>query len=291
MQHEFQYSVGYYSPTLTPFPTYTPYTPEPTLTPAATATPLTVTQALTSTGPITPTPTEGPLPTDTPRLQPTSITQAQLEQDLQNGQQFYKSIGYPAEDFMQVYESNLLAKKLQDLMASETPTMTQHYKFNYVRFNEVVTATQYLQKLTSGKITFDEMITQANTITQPVSIGLGAHDDWTSQASVTTDYGNAVLAALESGPLNKPTGVITSHLTGAYFILLPLGRGIRPLNQADLTTAQQKTYTDWLNAARADPNKVQKLIDPLTIMPAALKNDITTFQQNISQGAPAPSSP
>ncbi len=291
VQHEFQYSVGYYSPTLTPFPTYTPYTPEPTSTPAATATPLTVTQALTSTGPITPTPTEGPLPTDTPRLQPTSITQAQLEQDLQNGQQFYKSIGYPAEDFMQVYELNLLTKKLQDVMASETPTMTQHYKFNYVRFNEVVTATQYLQWLTTGKITFDEMITQANTITQPVSIGLGAHDDWTSQASVTTDYGKAVLAALESGPLNKPTGVITSHLTGAYFILLPLGRGIRPLNQADLTAAQQKTYTDWLNAARADPNKVQKLIDPLTIMPAALKNDITTFQQNISQGAPAPSSP
>ncbi len=288
---EFQTSVGYYSPTLTPFPTYTPFTPEPTQTPAVTATPLTTTKALTATGPITPTPTEGPQPTATPRLQPTSITQAQLEQDLQNGQQFYQSIGYPANEFMQVYESSLLTQKLQKVMAGETPTKTLQFKFDYVRFNEVATATHYLQLLSTGQITFDEMITRANTITQPTSIGLGAHDDWMPASSVTDQYGSEVLSAVQSAPLDKPSGVITSQMTGAYFIVLPLGRQVRPLGESDLTLAQQKTYTDWLDAARADPNKVQKLIDPLTVMPATLKNDITTFQQNISQGAPAPSSP
>jgi hypothetical protein len=300
VEREFQYSVGYYSPTLTPFPTYTPFTPAPTEKPAATATPaatvapatgaLTTTKALTATGPLTPTPTEGPLPTATPRLQPTSITQAQLEQDLQNGQQYYKSVGFPASDFMSVYETSLLTKKLQDAMASETPTMTQHYKFDYVRFNEAATATQYLNLLSTGKITFDEMITQSNTITQPVPIGLGAHDDWTSKDSVVNQYGPEVQAALESLPLNKPSGVITSPLTGAYFIVLPRGREVRALSESDLTTVQQKQYSGWLTAARADTKNVQNLVDPLSVMSASLKNSITTFQQNLmqSQGAPAP---
>ena len=288
VQQEMEKSLGYYRSTLTPFPTYTPITPEPTLTP--TVTPLTATHSLTATKPSTPVGTPTPEPTATPRLQPTSISQADLQQGRQRGEQFYTSLGYSAQDFQRVYETSLLTKKLQDLMAKETPTQTQHYKFNYVRFNEVTTATQYAKLVASGQISFALMITQANTITQPVPLGLGAERDWTSKDSVSSQFGDEVVAALQSAPLNKPTSVITSQATGGFYILLPLGREIRPLSESDLQQAQQKAYTDWLAAAKADPNKVQRLLDPVAIMPTEVKNSITQFQQSIgaNQGGPAP---
>lgn len=289
VQHEFEYALGYYSPTLTPFPTYTPFTPAPTLTPTVTATPMatakaiTTTSAVTPTQPITPTPTEGPLPTATQRLQPTSISLADMEQGKKNGEDYYTTLGYSADDFMRVYESNLLTQKLKDAMAKEVPTMTQHYKFDYVRFNEVATATQYLNLLSTQKITFEAMISEVNTITQPVSIGYGGNDDWTSKDSVSSMFGDEVLAQLESAPLNKPTGVITSQLTGGYFIVLPLGREVRQLSESDLSQAQSKAYQDWLTAARADENRVQQIVDPVTVMPSALKTNITQFQENYGQ--------
>ncbi len=283
VQQEFEQALGYYSPTLTPFPTYTPFTPAPTLTPTVTATPMATAKSITATAVVTPTPTEGPLPTATQRLQPTSISLADMEQGQKNGEEYYTTLGYTADDFMRVYESNLLTTKLKEAIAQEVPTMTQHYKFDYVRFNEVATATQYLNLLSTQKITFSAMISEVNTITQPVSIGYGANDDWTSKDSVTSMFGDEVLAQLESASLDKPTGVITSQLTGGYFILLPLGREVRQLSESDLSQAQSNAYQTWLTAARADSNKVQSLVDPVTVMPSALKTNITEFQANYGQ--------
>lgn len=284
VQQEFEQALGYYSPTLTPFPTYTPFTPAPTLTPTVTATPMATAESVTATVAVTPTPTEGPLPTATQRLQPTSISLADMEQGQKNGEEYYTTLGYTADEFMRVYESNLLTTKLKKAIAQEVPTMTQHYKFDYVRFNEVATATQYLNLLSTQKITFSAMISEVNTITQPVSIGYGANDDWTSKDSVTSMFGDEVLAQLESAPLDKPTGVITSQLTGGYFILLPLGREVRQLNESDLSQAQSNAYQTWLTTARADTNKVQSLVDPVTVMPSALKTNIAEFQANFGTG-------
>jgi hypothetical protein len=283
VQHEFQVALGYYSPTLTPFPTYTPFTPEPTLTPTVTATPVATAKPITTTQAVTPTATQGPLPTATQRLQPTSISIADLEQGQKNGEDYYKNLGYSPDEFLRVYETSLLTTKLKDVIAKEVPTMTQHYKFDYVRFNEVATATQYLKLLSTQQITFEAMISQANTITQPVPIGYGGNNDWTSKDTVASQFGDETVAQLESAPLNQPTGVITSQLTGGYFILLPLGREVREMNSSDLSQAQSKAYTDWLSAARADTNKVQNLIDPVSIMPGALRSNITQFQQDYGQ--------
>jgi hypothetical protein len=230
---------------------------------------------------LTPTATQGPLPTSTPRLQPTSITDAELQQKRENAIQFYKNLGFGPEQLDRVYETSLLSQKVQDAIAAEVPTMTQHYKFDYVRFNTVETATQYAQLLATNQITFQAMITQANTITQPVSLGLGANRDWTSQAAVESQFGNEVLAALESAPLNQPSTVITSQLTGAYYLLLPLGREVRPLDEADLTQAQRKAFDDWLSTAKADESKVQRPIDPLSMMPRELRTAIETYQNQV----------
>ena len=281
VQREIETSLGYYSPTLTPFPTYTPFTPEPTATAISVTAPLTAPTPLTTSAELTPTPTAGPLPTATPRLQPTSITQAELESKRESGAAFYSSLGYQSQQFDSAYESSLLAKKLQDAFATEVPTKTQHYKFDYVRFNSVTTATEYAQLLASGQITFEAMITQVNAITQPESIGLGAQRDWTSQASVESQFGTEILAALEGQPLNQPTSVISSQLTSSFYIVLPLGREVRELDEADLSQAQSKAYSDWLTAAKADADRVQRMIDPATVMPNDLKTSIQDFQNNV----------
>ena len=271
VQHDVETSLGYYRATLTPFPTVTPFTPEPT------ATPLTVTQAL------TPTPTAGALPTATPRAQPTTISQAELQQSRDRGVKFYEDLGYSKDQFTHVYETSLLTRKLREAFAAETPKQEQHYKFEYIRFNTVATATEYLDLLRAGKLTFQAAITQANTITQPEAIGSGFSRDWTSKAIVESQFGNEVLAALESLSLDKPGDVITSSLTGGFFVLLPHGRETRDLSADDLQAAQQKKYSDWLTVARADENAVKRDIQPLDIMPNDLRKNIENFQQQVSQ--------
>ncbi|MCL4506271.1 MAG: SurA N-terminal domain-containing protein [Chloroflexi bacterium] len=295
IQQEIEKSIGYYRVTLTPFPTYTPATPESTA--AATATPLTTSVQLTGTAPLsrtaalTPTATATPKPTATPRLQPTSITLAELQQGKDRGVQFYTSLGYPASEFQTTYETNLLTKKVQDAMASEAPTMTEQYRFDYLRLNNVQSATLYADQLAANSITFEAAISQANTITRPEPIGSGAVQGWTSNVAVESQFGNEVLAALTGGALNKPSGVITSALSGEFYVVMPLEKAVRPLDAADLSQEQSKAYTDWLAAQKADTNKVQRLVDPLTIVPTDLKNRITQFQSQLAGGSQsAPSS-
>ena len=288
IQQEIEKSIGYYRVTLTPFPTYTPVTPAPT----ATATPLTMSVQLTGTAPLTPTGTATPEPTATPRVQPTSITLAELQQGKDRGASFYTSLGYPASEFQSTYETNLLTKKLQDAMASEAPTMTEQYRFDYLRLNNVQSATLYADQLASGSITFQAAISQADAITRPQPIGTGGVNDWTSNIAVESQYGNEVLAALASSALNKPSGVITAALSGEYYVVMLREKAVRPLDATDLSQEQSKAYTDWLAAQKADTNKVQRLIDPLTVVPTDLKNSITQFQSQLAGGGSqsAPSS-
>lgn len=271
VQQDVETSMGFYRSTLTPFPTITPFTPEPT------ATPLTVTL------PITPVATEGPLPTATPRLQPTTISQAELEQSRERGVKFYQDLGYSKDQFSHVYETSLLTRRLQEAFAAETPKQAQHYKFEYIRFNTVATATEYLDLLRAGKLTFQAAITAANTITQPEAIGSGFSRDWTSKAIVESQFGNEVLAALESQPVETLGEVITSSLTGGFFVLLPHGRETRDLTEEDLKAAQQKMYSDWLTAARTDEKAVKRDLQPVDIMPNDLRKNIENFQQQVSQ--------
>ncbi len=279
---EMEKSIGYYRVTLTPYPTYTPAPPQPTLTPA----PLTASLGVTLTTPITSFATATPEPTATPRLQPTSVTNAELDQARQRGEQFYSNLGYPSTQFTHIYEASLLTQKVQAAFGEEVPTQTQHYRYDYVRFNTVETATLYAQMLAEGKITFQELITAANTITQPAPIGLGSQQDWMSKISVEGQFGNEVLAALEGGALNAPSAVITSQLTGGYYVLLPLERAIRELDSSDLSQAKSKAYSDWLAASKADLTKVQSKIDPITIVPTDLKKTIANFQAQLNNILP-----
>lgn len=268
VQEEIERQSGFFRATLTPFPTYTP---APTPTPSPTPTDTT---ALTETANVAPV----ELPTFAPPAQPTSISQAELDQLIQRGREFYVSMGYPQSQFEQAYESSLLAQRLQEAIGSEVPTRTMHYQFSYIRFNTVESATEGLQQLTSGAITFDALISQTNAITQPAVVGSGGVRDWRSATAVEQEFGVDVLGSLNTATLNQPSPVVTSSLGGAY-LLLPTGREIRDRGEGELSSARQQAYNDWLRNALNDPARVQRLIDPTTIVPVAVRNAIEQFRR------------
>ncbi|MGQ9904027.1 MAG: SurA N-terminal domain-containing protein [Anaerolineae bacterium] len=268
VQEEIERQSGFFRATLTPFPTYTP---APTPTPFPTPTDTT---ALTETANVAPV----ELPTFAPPAQPTSISQAEFDQLIQRGREFYVSVGYPESQFERIYESSLLTRRLKEAIGSEVPTRTMHYRFSYIRFNTVESATQGLQQLTSGAITFDALISQTNAITQPAVVGSGGTRDWRSATAVEEEFGVDVLGALDTATLNQPSSVVTSSLGGAY-LLFPTGREIRDREEGELSLARQQAYDTWLRNARNDPARVRRLIDPTTVVPAAVRNAIEQFRR------------
>ncbi len=269
---ELEINFGFYRKTLTPFPTYTPVTPEtpiPTATGEVTATTAGVTPTL------TPEPTI-PLPTATPRLQPTSITEGDYQLLLQNTLADYQPLGITEQDLRELIAGNLYRRRLQEAFAEETPNIAPHYKFDYVRFNALDDAQKASDQLARNELDFAALISQTNAITQPAPIGSGASMDWTSRPRVESQFGADIADQLASAPIGAPTPVVTSSF-GSFYILLPLGREDRPLSEGELETEQQRAFSDWLSKARADDSRVRRLIDPTTVIPAAVRDAARNF--------------
>lgn len=266
---ELERSFGLYRQTLTPFPTYTP---EPPAT--ATAIPATVTGTVTAT--IASTVTITPLPSATPRLQPTSVAEADFKLLYDRSLESYKTIGFTDADIRMLVENNLYQQRLEKLLADEVPTQTMHYKFDYVRFNSDVDAGKAMDELTRKEITFPALISRTNAITLPQPIGNGGSVDWMPANLVEQQYGREIADAMAVKALNAPAGPFTSTLGGVY-VLLPLGREVRPLNESDLEQARQQAFTDWLNKARNDATLVIKHAEPTTVIPPDVRSAATNF--------------
>jgi len=277
VQQEIESSTGYYRATLTPFPTFTP-------APSPTPTPITATQLVTPSAPSTVTVT--PPPTLGPPIQPTSISDAELDQVKTRGRDFYKALGYPESEFERAYESSLFANRLREEIGKEVPTEAPHYAFRYLRFNGLDSAISGTERLAGNQITFDALISETESITQPV-VGNGGALNWTSRSSVEQQFGNEVLAALESTPLSQTSQLITSSL-GGFYIVLPTGREVRPLEPSELDSAKQQAYSNWLTNAAADPARVQRLVEPAGLVPSSVRKSIEAFQNSVGSGTQAP---
>ena len=269
---ELETSFGLYRKTLTPFPTYTPVTPD---TPVPTAT-----GEVTATAGVTPTATPEPtaiLPTATPRLQPTSITEGDYQLLLQSTLADYQPLGITEQDLRELIAGNLYRERLQAAFAKETPKIAPHYSFDYVRFNVLDDAQKAAGRLAAKELDFKALISQTNAITQPAPIGNGASVEWMSQPSAKNQFGAEIVEQLAIAPIGAPTPVITSSF-GGFYILLPLGREDRPLSEGELQSEQQRAFSDWLNNARGDAVLVQRLIDPITLIPQAVRDAARNFQ-------------
>ena len=249
-----QERLGYFLQTPTPFPTATPEPPQPGVT-------------------IT-------LPTATPRAQPTSVSEADYTTANASGEKFFTDLGYPASEFVKSYEQSVIIQKLQASFAEAVTKTAPHVQLSYVRFNEEATATAALARLTSGAIAFDALISATNAITEPAAVGTGEALGWTLEDDIASQFGDGVLAALRAAPLNKATGVLTST-QGGFLIVLPTGREVRALSPSDLQSRQQAAYQDWLTAAVTNTDLVKKLVDPATLVPRDVRNNIAALRQQL----------
>jgi SurA N-terminal domain len=246
-------------------------TKAPTATPTATAT-------TTATVPVTPTqvlPTVV-VPSSTPRQQPTTIAKGDFDFQFSRSIEGLAPTGFTEADFRNLVEGSLFQEKLREAFAKEVKTDAPHYQFDYIRYTLMDEAKKGEAEFTGGTIKFDALISKTNAITQPTPIGFGGNvSEWTSASNVESQYGKEVLAALESGALNKPTSLIST--TNGIYLLVPLARETRALSESELSQAKQKAYTDWLTKAQEDANVVKREIDPTTIIPQTVRDEATRF--------------
>ena len=269
---ELEVGFGFYRKTLTPFPTYTPVTP-PTPEP-------------TPTGTVTETrPTPTPAPTATPRLQPTSISEADFQQLWQNMLASYQPLGLGEQDLRDLVTNGIYRRRLQEAFERDVPKAAPHYTFDYVRFNGLEDAQKAASRLAASEVDFTTLISQTNAITEPAPIGSGASVESLSQFTVRNRFGEAVVAQLASAPLNQPTPVITASF-GSFYILLPRGREERPLEEGERQSEQQRLFDEWLRTAREDTNRVKRLIDPVTIIPSTVRETARSFQAQFGGSTP-----
>jgi hypothetical protein len=267
-------------PTVTAAPTATSTptnAPSATPTAAATATP-------TPTVPVTPTaiPPTVVLPSSTPRQQPTSIAKGDFDFQFSQSIQGLNPTGFTEADFRGLVEGSLYQEKLREAFGKEVKTDAPHYQFDYIRYTLMDEAKKGEAELTGGTIKFDALISKTNAITQPAPIGFGGNvSQWTSASNVESQYGKEVLAALESGALNKPTALIST--TNGIYLLVPLARETRALSESELSQAKEKAYSDWLSTAQNDANLVKREIDPTTIIPQTVRDRAAQFAAVVGQ--------
>jgi hypothetical protein len=292
VQESLEKQFGLYRKTLTPFPTDTPAPPTPTAT--ATAVPLTSTPSTTATTPLTttgaltaltPAPTVV-LPTATPRLQPTSIAEADFNLLKQRAVEGLAAVGYNEQDLRRLIENDLYRERLQAAIGEAAPKSMPHYTFDYIRFNALADAQKAADRLAKGEIKFDALISQTNTITQPAPIGRGASIDWTNEDQIKNQFGQEVISLLSTAAISAPTSIVTSTVDGGFYVLLPLGREVRELSESDLENMQRQRYSDWLTRARADANLVKREIDPVSVIPAIVRSNAEAFLQQFGGSLP-----
>ncbi|MFN3705523.1 MAG: hypothetical protein ACK4WM_05980 [Thermoflexales bacterium] len=266
LQESLEQSFGFYRKTLTPFPTYTPL---PTPTSA-----LTATEALTQTE---------PPPTEAPPLQPTSITEQEFRDSFQRALQNYGAIGWSEADLRELVLESLYRQRLRETFDKEVPTTTLHFQFDYIRFNALSDAEAAQARLRAGELDFRALISQTNAITQPAPIGNGTtQEDWMSRSRAASLFGPEVAEALEKGPLNTPSPVITSSNSG-FYLVVPLAREVRPLEQYELRDEQRRYFEQWLTKARQDTSRVQEFMDPAKLVPSEVRAQATTLQRRLAR--------
>ena len=56
---------------------------------------------------------------------------------------------------------------------------------------------------------------------------------------------------------------------------------MRALSASDLQSRQQAAYQDWLTGAVANTDLVKKLVDPASLVPRDVRNNIAALRQQL----------
>jgi len=196
-------------------PTIAEPTPFPTATPDAAAT---------------------PFPTETP------YTEEAYKGNLKSIVDELATIQFTEADLRERFRSYLLMQKLSEKMGADVPTTQEQVWARHILVKEETQAKDVLKRLEQGE--------DWSAIAAEVSQDTGNKDKggdlgWFSTGKMVAEFEQAAFS-LKVGEISQP--VKTSF---GYHIIQVLGHEERPLSAAELNTAKQAKFNEWLTTASA----------------------------------------
>lgn len=227
---------GYYRNPPTPAPTSTPR-PTPTVPPDATPTP-----NATATATATPRPTSTPITAEGFQ----SLYQARLSE--------LAGFGFNEADFRRLFEMQLISERVQDIIVSDVPTMTEQATFQFIRALSQSDIEAVQQAIAEEG--FDAVYAQALSQTLPISNVLGSELPFLPKEDLIESpaFGAAVADAVFTTPISDTFAIVTDP-TGVYFYVgrVP-AREVRELAPDALERRQAAAIEDWLTRQREQLN-------------------------------------
>ena len=236
VQKSIEEGFGYFRVTPTPRPTNTP---RPTLTPSPT---VTGTAAETITA--TPAPTTTPAPTSTPD---TAEGFQQLYAERVNE---LSGLGFSEADYRRLWETQLIAQKVQELLQSQVATTTEQAQFRTIRATSPADMDRVQQAVAQDGFdaVYTQVLSQTFTITSVAAVEFPYTPKFDLEDSVA--FGSSFADAVFSTPISGTFGVISNTANSIYYIGRVLNRETRELTSDALQRLQSKAVQDWLNERR-----------------------------------------
>lgn len=236
-------------PTATTAPTLTPTFPS-SFTPTAISSPLgtattapTETSAPTETTGPTETPTAGPSPTPLPTATPYTLQGYQKE--FSSFLERMKSqTGMTETDLRRMVETDLLRKKLIEIIAADVPTDTLEAHARHILVADEATAKDVISQLKNGA---DFAQLAAKYSTDASSKDSGGDLGTFAPGRMVTEFDDVVFKV--------PVGLYPDPVktTFGYHVIEILSRESRPLTATELDQKKSDAFTKWLSDQRADP--------------------------------------
>jgi hypothetical protein len=225
---------GYFRNPPTPVPTATPL-PTPTVPADATPTPA---LRVTATATVTPRPTSTPITAEGFQ----SLYQGRLSE--------LTGVGFNEADFRRLFEMQLISERVQEIIVSDVPTMTEQATFQFIRALSQSDIEAVQQAITEEG--FDAVYTQALSQTLPISNVLGSELPFLPKDDLIESpaFGASVADAVFTTPISDTFDIVTEP-TGTYFYVgRVLAREVRELAPDALERRQAAAIEDWLTRQR-----------------------------------------
>ncbi|MBI5051820.1 MAG: peptidylprolyl isomerase [Chloroflexi bacterium] len=259
------------APTLTAAPTAT-LTLTPTLVPGVTPT-LAPTIAPTATTEPTLAPTAGPSPTPLPTATPYTLEGYQKSfGDFTSN--LTKTSGMTGDDLRRLIETNLIRKKLQEVIAKDTPRDTVEAKSRHILVADEAAAKSIIEQLQKGG-DFVKLAAQLSTDTSNKDEG----------GDLGTQQPGGFVPEFDQVIFNAPIGLypLPVKTTFGYHIIEVLSRAPRKLTDDEYEQKQGETFAKWLTDQRNNTALVTeydrwKTSIPNTPTVESVQNDQATAQ-------------
>jgi parvulin-like peptidyl-prolyl isomerase len=191
---------------------------------------------------------------------PTPVPQERIEEVLTT---IVDNMQISEDSFRAIVQRNLLANKVQELLASQVPTRGLVADVNLIQTESEQEALDAQQRIQGGE---EFAVVAQEVSTDTVTAADGGSLGWVTTGQLSSRYGQALedyVFASDVGAL----GVVESD--GMFYVVLVADRDENgPLPDEVLNSRQNSALSDWLEERKASPDvEIERLLDSDQIPP------------------------